>query len=100
MNANFLRTIMAVLTVIVGAVATIGGCTTDSVSSVVTCSASWLTPQLMGIFVMALGAAHVVLKLLNGWVGLVNKTVPVVQPSEAKPGVVTPAQVASSGQNK
>lgn len=99
MSPNFIRTCVAVLTTVLGLAMTVLGCTTD-VAGNVTCSASWLTPQLMGYAVMALGAAHLLLKLLQGWAGLTSPTVPVVAAAEAKAGVVTQAQVDATGAKK
>jgi hypothetical protein len=51
---------------------------------------------MAGIAIMVLGAAHIALKLLSGWEGLVNKTVPVVAAEKAGPGTVTATQVSSA----
>jgi hypothetical protein len=95
MNTNIVRTLTAVVTVVIGAISSIGSCITDA-AGVTVCTAAWLTPQMAGIAIMVLGAAHIALKLLSGWEGLVNKTVPVVSAEKAGPGTVTATQVSST----
>lgn len=95
MNANFFRTIIAGLTAILGIAMTIFDCTTNSLGAT-TCAAGWLSPQLLGWVVMGIGFAHLVLKGLQGIVGMVNKTVPVVPAAESGPGTVTASQVSDN----
>lgn len=99
MSSNLIRTIIAVLTVGLGLAMQVFGCSTSD-AGVTICTAAWMTPQLMAWLVMGIGAAHLLLKLLQGWAGLANQTVPVVPAAEAKVGVVTQAQVDSAGSAK
>lgn len=96
MSSNLWRTLIAVLTVVLGAASAIFGCTTPETGPPV-CTATWLTPGVMSVVVMVLGAAHLLLKMFSGGVpALVNKVVPVVPAGESGPGTVTASQVNSA----
>lgn len=90
---NLLRTGGVILVIVFNALVKYAGC--SEITS--TCTASWLTPGMAQWVSMAFLIIVLVMKATSqGSVkGLVNKTVTVVPPHEAKPGVVTPAQVES-----
>lgn len=99
MSSNLLRTIIAAVTLGLGVVMQLFGCSTSDVG-ITTCTAAWLTPQLMAWVIMGIGAAHLILKAMQGWVGLTAPTVPVVPAAAAGPGTVTATQVAAPAAKK
>lgn len=113
MNSNFWRTILNVIT---------GGTFASLANALLGCTGdNPLTPTIVEPAVCTGGAIPIPLEwqalaglvfvglgfLMKGWGGtgsvaqnLAMPIAPIVPPAEAKPGVVTPAQVASTGPNK
>lgn len=73
------------------------GCSFDEVTGVANCAGSWIPPQWAAIITPLIGVVVYAIKAFAGGgtvkQNLFNKEVPVVAPEQAKPGVVTPAQV-------
>lgn len=96
---NILGTIAAFVAIAVSALTDIAGCSVDA-AGVTVCTASWLSPKLGAYAVMLFSGLLLVSKVLRPGGplrGLFGSTAVVVPPSEAKAGVVTPAQVAAPG---
>lgn len=94
---NILGTIAAVVALLGAALTDIAGCAVDA-AGVTTCTASWLTPKLAGWATIAMSGVLLVSKIIRPGGplrGLFGSTAVVVPPDEAKPGVVTPGQVAA-----
>lgn len=94
---NAFGTITALLTMLVGFMASIG-CTPGAVDFAATCSISWLPSQYAVYAATAFGALSFVLKLSRpgGWLhSLFGSTAVVVPPAQTVAGTVTPAQVAT-----
>jgi hypothetical protein len=66
MNSNLVRTIAAIVTMSIGILTALGGCSTDAVSGAITCTAGYLNAGLLGLIVTALGFLHLISKVLSG----------------------------------
>lgn len=96
-NSNFFRTILGILAMLIIPALSFLGCTQLPGTTTVDCSASWIDPKWASAVSFVLGIIVYGIKMFAG-TGTVaeNMTapvVPVVPPEQAKPGVVTPAQV-------
>ena len=94
-KVNILGTIAAIVAFTLSLLTGVLGCTTN-VAGVANCSASFLTPQLAGYITMLFTGVLLLSKMFRtgGPIkGLFGSTAVIVPPSEAMPGVVTPAQV-------
>ena len=91
--SNIFRTAMVLLTIALNVAVAAFGC--SEVTS--TCTAAWLTPQVSAIVTPIFLIITLMVKAFSQGgaplEGLFNKTVAVVPSAEARPGVVTPAQV-------
>lgn len=99
---NILGTIAAIVAIGGSLLTDVAGCTVDA-AGVTTCTASWLTPKLAAYAIMLFSGIQLVSKMIRPGGplrGLFGSTAVVVPTEEAKPGVVTPGQVAASGANK
>ena len=101
MSTNFLRTILGVLAMLIVPALSFFGCTTDPVTGAIkTCTVPWLEPQWSAPITFILGIIVYSIKAFSGAgtvkENLVNPAVPVVASADAKPGVVTPAQVKAA----
>ncbi len=101
LNNNFIRTILGVIAMLIVPALSWFGCTVDQVTGMVQkCVVTWLEPQWSAPITFALGVIVYAIKGFGSGgtlkENLVNPAVPVVPPSEAKPGVVTPTQVKAS----
>lgn len=98
-----IRTIGAAATTVAGILASVAKCTGDDpltpIVEAAKCGATWIPPQYLVYVTIIYGATEIILKatkpggVISSWFG---KSVLVVPPEEAKPGVVTPAQVAAT----
>lgn len=96
---NILGTIAAFVAIVGTLMTDIAGCSVDAAGAT-TCTASWLTPKLAGYAILAFSGIQLLSKVIRpgGPIrGLFGSTAVVVPSTEAKVGVVTPAQVAAPG---
>lgn len=94
---NAASTVAAVLMVLSGVMTQVLGCKMEG-DAVATCSASFLPPKYAVMAALFFAATTLVLKLLRpggALASLFGPTAVVVPEDKSKPGVVTPAQVAS-----
>lgn len=99
---NILGTIAAVVSLAVSIMTDLAKCSVDA-AGVTTCAASWLTPTMGAYAIMLFSGLLLVSKVIRPGGplrGLFGSTAVVVPVDQAKPGVVTPGQVAASGSNK
>lgn len=99
---NILGTIAAIVAIAMSLATDILGCSVNA-AGVTTCAASWIPPALAGYAVMFFSGLLLISKVIRPGGplrGLFGSTAVIVPPVEAKPGVVTPGQVAASGSNK
>lgn len=99
---NILGTVAAFVAIAVSLMTDIAGCSVDALG-VTTCKAAWLTPAMGAYAVMLFSGIQLISKITRPGGplrGLFGTTAVVVPPAEAKPGVVTPGQVAAAGTNK
>jgi len=73
MNANLIRTLIAIFTAVVGAATLFFGC--DSTGA--NCSVPFLNAQTLGVVTVIVGASHLILKGLGGFTSLISATAPV-----------------------
>ena len=94
---NLFGTLTAILTVLTGIMTQILGCTTDAAGLTV-CTSTLLPAKYMAIAASVFGILTLVSKLMRpggALHSLFGQTAVVVPEAKAKPGVVTPAQVAA-----
>lgn len=113
--SNTLRTVGVIVTALIGLMAVVAGCTADDPSTIMVeatkCTATWLTPEFMGIAVMVMSGLELIAKAIRpggmlgglfGQTAIVSSTgkigtaAMVVPANEAGAGVVTPAQVQAN----
>ncbi len=97
---NILGTISAIITIVLGIMANVLGCTVPEGAEVATCTASWLSPAWAGVAMVAFAVLTIASKLFRAGGplrGLFGSTAVIVPPDSSKSGVgtVTPAQVAT-----
>lgn len=92
-NANSSRTVLAILTAVIGIGQAYFGCENDGVT---TCSVDGYSEEAVGGIVAMLGLLHLALKLYkDGWRGLYRPMV-IITPTGER-GTVTQAQVDRVG---
>lgn len=102
MNSNAIRTVLAIVVAVLPFIVQFLGCT--STATGYDCSASWIPEAYLPYVMSGMTILALIIKTFGGTGSPVQNAVapavPVVAPSEAKVGVVTPAQVASPGSSK
>jgi len=97
MNNNAFGTIAAIIAVVLGAMTQIFGCSTDAVTNMSICTASWIPPEWAGYVVLAFSGVAILSKLFRPGgpvAGLFAPSAVIVPEAKSGPGTVTPEQVA------
>lgn len=95
---NSIGTVTAILSVVLGFMTQVMGCTAVEGAVSGTCTASWIPASYVAIASGAFGVLSLLAKslrpggVLHSWFG---STAVVVPPGQSAPGTVTPAQVAT-----